>query len=412
MLLILGFIYARTSNRCKSKRRAHDEDVESQRRSGPGYVKNMYMLKTIARPGARKEDSYVEKEKKEVSHKSKKRTKKSSKRRKPRITYRWKKPQWRPNISLRIRKRGTGTTAFLGRGLRSFQLPWKTRGPRRVFEIPSSGDEPSVCGEVFSVEKPSDLNADSISYCSSSCSCCSSSDDDAPEDLLSTSKPKKAPPPRPPSPKISSKKSKLRKTKPTSERNDRRKNSASSGYSSEEDKDAKKKKRHRRSKRQKRRKTKNRKKTMKEKTTPKPPSSNPFDNYPVSATDRQYQDFENDYRKNGHIFDGIKYNPQYHLIKSYPVKPVHKPLEKDNDLEEKEKPQVPAPKGGVKYYTIKQDDEIEKMKRKQRRSRSQSTKHKKRKSSSSRKRDKSRSKSPKKRKSSKRRSGESTGRKK
>ena len=396
VLFLLSFIYARNSNRCRSNLRAHDDDVES----GSHHNVPINMLKTSRRPGAPvKEDESFSKK----NNASKKRGEK--RRRRPRyLTFskRWNTFKFKQNFSQKFRRQALSTRSIFRKRVNNLSFPWKRKGPRRVIGGPVEVGGLTVCGEVYPTKE---LRAAESSSCCSSCSCCSSSD----EGSVADPSPKKLPPPRPPAPKLSSKKSHIISNVGNEVV---RKKSGSSGYSSEEEKERKK----RRKNRNKNKKRSISKKRERKQKKIKEPSSNPFDNYPVAASDRKYEDFEHDYRKNGHFFDGETYQPQYHPIKSYPIKPVQKHKKEEEEVEDK-KPQTSSPKGGVKYYPIKPDKELKEEKKKKRKLRSKSSMRKRksefrdntrsqsRKQRSvdlTRRRDKHRSTSPKKKRSKKR----------
>ena len=311
---------------------------------------------------------------------------------------RWNALSWRPAFSVRFRKKTAHTRSLFRKSIKTIRLPWKRGRPRRIVGRTPFEDQPSFVsgkGHAAACSKPCRISVSSSS--GSSCSCCSSSDGE--RDVIiqpaTVIKQKKLPPPRPPAPKLSSKKSKrgLRSQRRKKEKA-RNKKHASSGYSARDEVVRKPKKRIRRWDQQRRSK---REKRLKAHETAKEPRLNPFDNYPAAATDRQYQDFEHDYRKTGHIFDGDTHHPHYHHVKAYPVKPARKPSEKETKLKEFKKPQELSHVGGVKYYSIKQDvDEVKKLQKKKRTSQSSSkSKYKSYHRNASRKRKKSRSNSKK-----------------
>lgn len=151
----------------------------------------------------------------------------------------------------------------------------------------------------------------------------------------------KKPPPRPPAPKIATKTSQKvgdSSDSPNSEGAMKNRNKAlSSGYSSESDWNKRKGRGERRShdhnKRQVRsadgKAAKQMEIPLKEGDEASGTSGNPYEHYPVALSYRQYQDFENDYRRTTG-----DYHPQYSIVQLIPIQGAKKSVDKDKNESE------------------------------------------------------------------------------
>ncbi|XP_076813876.1 uncharacterized protein LOC143460303 [Clavelina lepadiformis] len=409
VLFLIGFFVANASKRCQAKRRAHDEDVEG-RNANALREPQTYMISTDNRPGKlRKEDEAYKKEKEKkakprsmdkMSKQAKSKRRRSRKfsvkdkksRRRQSLGKTIRKSFKRKKISVSLRKRNT-----LFRS-RITKKRWR-KGPRRVVGNPQGVGESSVCGDIHDAYGSSTSFSESSSSCCQSCSAnCSSFCNErlSDGDIIETSTPpKKIPPPRPPAPENQNKTSLENIAEnlhgaDISTINQERIITVSSDCTSkasdeDSDKGSHKNRAEQSQESHKKENNKNKSRRPVEKTkenryTEKSSHKNPYNNYPVAASDRQYQDLEHDYRRSGHIYDGGVYHPQYHPVKSYPIKPFRKPnSEKEQREDDKKesphsKPERGRTSGGIKYYSIKPDkgDSKSETKRKKKDSRSRS----------------------------------------
>jgi len=334
VLFLIGFVYARMTNKCQASKRSHDE-VDLER--GFSYIRPGKGFAEMHRDPRPVDD--VDKQPRKI--RKKKRTKKRRRnfRRVPvKLAFRDKLrlatpgSAWRAKLqTLRIRR-------------------WKS-GPKRVVGVPDGVGVSSVCGdpefEAKLSETASEVNPSSSARATSASSeqeLDSSPQNDG-EIKTSGVKESKVPPPRPPAPKITKKRTSSKTSEGLNRENKVLKKNGSSGYSSAGG-DPKRRSH----------KTTDAQRVSKKKS--KDVSRNPYDNYPVAATDRKYLDFENDYRKRGHIYEAGAYHPQYHPVETFPMKPAHRKTEDTHSRQDKNDQQKEAgdkanTTGGVKYYSIK-----------------------------------------------------------
>ena len=343
ILLIVVFFFVKRSKRCRSKKRSHDDDIERANNFGPpGTLKNIYMLKTNKRPGTSVVDNGEEKMqvKKRKKKKEKERKLKRNSKRFHEIGSQKRIFKFRKNLSKRIQDKSDDTRVFFRRNIKLVSFPWKrsASNPVEIKKSPDSSNKPQPSLE----QRPPSKSSSRHFQVDSSCSCMTRE-----EDFETGSTIRKIPPPRPPSPKLSKKK-KMKtgkiSTRKTKKKYIKKRMSISSGYSSEE-KD-KKSKNYRKSSLKVRKKRKHEpKNSQKSKLNSKRNS--------IAKSENQYKNSENDYRKRGLICNGEIYHPQYHCVKSYPIKPVHKPKKKEDSISIEQVKTLPV--GGVKYFPIKQD---------------------------------------------------------